>query len=119
MAVSVYVPTDIGRFIYLFLVLLGVFIAAPGFSLIAVSGGCSLVVVHRLLTTVAFFVVEHGLSSCDSQTLEHRLHGCGTWALLLCGMWDLPGSGIKLVFPTFQGRFLTTGPPEKPTVSSF
>jgi len=54
-AVSVYVPTDIGRFIYLFLVLLGVFIAAPGLSLIAVSGGYSLVVVHRLLTTLAFF----------------------------------------------------------------
>ena len=114
MAVSVYVPTDIGRFIYLFLVLLGVFIAAPGLSLIAVSGGCSLVVVHRLLTTVAFFVVEHGLSSCDSQTLEHRLNGCGTWALLLCGMWDLTRSRIEPVSPALSGSFFTTEPPGKP-----
>ena len=108
-----------GLSIYLLLALLGVFIAAPGLSLVALSGGYSLVVVHGLLTTVAFFVVEHGLSGWDSQALEHGLSGCGTWALLLCGMWDLPGSGIKLVLPTFRGRFLTAGPPEKPTVSSF
>ena len=30
-----------------------------GFSLVAVSGGCSLAVTCRLLTTVAFLVVEH------------------------------------------------------------
>ena len=59
-------------------------------------------------------VIAHGLSSCDSQAPGHRLSGCGTWTLLLCGVWDLPGSGIKLVFPTFRGRFLTMGPPEKP-----
>ena len=33
------------------------------------------------------------LSSCGSQALEWRLDSCGTWASLLCGLWDLPGSG--------------------------
>ena len=30
-----------------------------------------------------------------------------------CGMWDLPGPGIKPVSPALAGRFLTTGPPGK------
>ena len=29
-------------------------------------------------------------------------------------MWDLPGLGIKPASLTFQGGFLTTGPPGKP-----
>ena len=29
------------------------------------------------------------------------------------GMWNLPGSGIKLVSPALAGGFLTTGPPGK------
>ena len=35
-----------------------VFIAAPGLSLVAASGGCSLVAVHSLLTAVVSLVVE-------------------------------------------------------------
>ena len=38
---------------------------------------------------------------------------CGTWAQLLCGMWDLPGPGIEPVFPALAGGFLTTAPPGK------
>ena len=49
-----------------------VFIAAHGPSLVAASRDCSLIVVHRLL-----FVVEHGLSSCHCQALEHRLSSYG------------------------------------------
>ena len=37
----------------------------------------------------------HGLSICSSQALERGLSSCGTWAQLLCSMWDLPRSGIK------------------------
>ena len=43
-------------FIYLFLAVLGLCCYA-GFSLVVASGGCSLVVVHGLLTEVAFLVV--------------------------------------------------------------
>jgi len=48
------------------------------------------------------------------QALEHRLSGCGSWALLLHSMWDLPGSGIKPVSLPLAGGFFTTEPPGKP-----
>ena len=37
----------------------------------------------------------------------------GTQAYLPRGMWDLPGSGIKPMFPALAGGFLITGPPGK------
>ena len=55
----------------------------------------------------------HGLSSCGSRALEHRLSGCGAQAYLLCGMRDLPGSGIEPVSPALAGSFFTTEPPGK------
>jgi len=30
-------------------------------------------------------------------------------------MWDIPGAGIEPAYPELAGRFLTTGPPRKPT----
>ena len=62
----------------------------------------------------ALVVVVHGLSSCGSQALEHKLNSCGPGALFLRGMWRLPGSGIKPVSPALTGRFFTTEPPRKP-----
>ena len=53
------------------------------------------------------------LSSCGSWALEHRLSSCGTRALLLHGMWDLPGPGIESMSPALAGEFLTTAPPGK------
>ena len=55
--------------------------------------------------------VARGLSSCGSQALESRLSSCGAWALLLCGMWDLPGPGLEPVSPALAGGFSTTAPP--------
>ena len=43
------------------------------------------------------------VNNCGSWALEHRLSSCGVWALLLCGMWDLPGSGIKPVSSALAG----------------
>ena len=45
-----------------------------------------------------------GFSSCGSPALEHRLNCCGTWAWLLCGMWDPPRPGIKSVSLALVGR---------------
>ena len=42
--------------------------------------GASLVPGHRLLGMLSSRVVEHGLSSCDSQALEHRLSSGGAQA---------------------------------------
>ena len=61
-----------------------------------------------------------GFSSCGTRVLERRLSSCGTRALLLRGMWDTPGPGIKPVSPALAGRFLTTAPPGKsPETGSF
>ena len=85
------------------------FIAVCGL-LIAVS---SLVAEHGLQGTRASVVVAHGLSSCGLRGLERRLSSCGTWAQLLCGMWDLPSPGLEPVSAALAGRFLTTVPPGK------
>ena len=53
-------------------------------------------------------------SPCGMWTLEQRLNSRNAWAYLLCGMWDLPESGIELMSPALTGRFLTTEPPGKP-----
>ena len=60
-----------------------------GLSLVVVSGGYSLVVVHKFVNAIAYLVVEHRLQSarasvvaagelrsCSSQALEHRLNSC-------------------------------------------
>ena len=46
--------------------------------------------------------------------LEHGLNIWGTQAPLLHGMWNLPGAGIKPVFPELAGGVFTTEPSEKP-----
>ena len=67
----------------------------------------------------ASVVVACGLSSCGSQALERRLSSCGAWALLLCGMWDLPGPGIEPMSPALAGGFLTTVLPGKSVCGIF
>ena len=39
---------------------------------------------------------------------------CGTEVQLLCGLWDLPRSGIEPISPVLAGRFLTSALPGKP-----
>ena len=56
-----------------------------------------------------------GFSTCVSWALETMFNSCGAGAQLLCSMWDLLGSGIKLVTPALAGRFFTTEPPGKPS----
>ena len=67
----------------------------------------------------ASVVVAHGLSSCGSRALERRLSSSGAQTELLCGMWDLTGTGLKPVFPALVGGFLTTVPPEKSQAYQF
>ena len=65
------------------------------------------IVVHGPLTITASLVAEHRLQT-------RRLSNCGSRAQLLCGMWNLPGSGLEPVSPALAGGFLTTAPPGKP-----
>ena len=103
-------------FTYLFLAVLGL-CCCEGFSLVTGSRGCSLVAAHVFLMMVSSVVAEQGLQDMWIQqllALEHRLNGCGVWAYLLQRMWDLPGSGIKLMPPVLAGGFFTTEYPRKP-----
>ena len=84
--------------------------------LIAVA---SLLVEHGHSGTRASVFVAHGLGSYGFQALEHRLNSCGTWAYLLHGMWDLPGSGIEPMSCALAGGFFTTEPPGKPSFFVF
>ena len=107
------------------------FVAARGLSLVAVSGGysllrCTCFSLRWLLllrstgsSRVGFSSVAHRLSSCGSQALECRISSCGARDYLLCGMWDLHRQGIEPVSPALAGRFLSTVPPGKPIPSHF
>ena len=76
---------------WLFLAVIGLH-CYTGFSLVTVSGVCSPVVrrpliveaspveEHGLQSTQASVVVIHGLSSCGSWAVEHRLNSCGAEA---------------------------------------
>ena len=75
----------------------------------------SLVGERRLEGVRASVVVGHGLISCGSQTLEHRLNSCGPRASSLWGVWDLlPRSAIESGSPATAGGFFTTEPPGEP-----
>ena len=72
--------------------------------------GPLLIAVHRPLTIAASLVAEHKLQTC-------RLSNCGSRAQLLRDMWDLPRPGLEPVSPALAGRFSTTAPPGKPSIS--
>ena len=58
---------------------------------------------HGLLIAVASPVVKQG-------RYAHGFSSCGSRALLLHSVWDLPGPGIEPVSSALVGGFLTTGP---------
>ena len=93
-------------------------VATCRLSLVAVSGGYSLlpcgflivaasvVMEHGPQGTWASVVIVCGLGSCGSWALESRLCHCGARAWLLHSMWVLPGPGIEPMSPASVGRFL-------------
>ena len=62
--------------------------------------GCGLLILVLLL-----------LQSMSSRHMDFS--SCGVWTQLLHSMWDLPGPGVKLLFPELAGEFLPTVPPGK------
>ena len=92
--------------IYLFMVVLGLRFCARAFSSCSKRGPI-FIAVRGPLTIAASLVVEH-----RHQT--HRLSNYGSRAQLLCGMWDLPRTGLEPVSPALAGRLSTTAPPGKP-----
>ena len=81
-----------------------VFVAVCRLSLVAASGGysslwCAGFSLRWLLLLRSMGSRHVGFSSCGLRALESRLSSCGAWALLLRGMWDLPGPGLEPVSP--------------------
>ena len=81
-------------------------VAAARASPAVVSGVCSPVSVLGLLTV-------------DPRLERPGCNSCDRWALLRCGMWNLPEPGVDPVFPPLAAGFLTTGPPEKSLFAHF
>ena len=112
-------------YLFLFLAVLG-FHCYAGFPPVVASQGYSLDAVLRLLILVACLVAHmlqsvwasvigtHGLNSCGSWALEHRLISHSTQDQLFLGMWDLPRPGTEHVSPSSAGRFFTTEPQGSP-----
>ena len=108
------------KFIYfIYFWLRWVFLAMCGLSLVAANGGYSSLQCVGFSLRWLLLLWSTGFSSCGSWALESRLSSCGAWAQLLCGMWDLPGPGLKPMCPALAGRFLTTVPPGKPHFTIF
>ena len=98
-------------FIYLFMAVLGLRFCARAFPNCSERGPL-FIAVRGPLTVAASPVAEHRLQT-------RRLSSCGSRALLLRGMWDLPRPGFEPVSPALAGRFLTTVPPGKPQTYVF
>ena len=131
MVMNFFIFNNLFYFIYFIFGCVGSLLLQAGFSLVAVSGGCSsslcagfslqwlLLLGAWALGARASVIVAHGLSSCGSWALEHRLSSCGARAQLLHGMWGLPRPGLEPVIPALAGGFLTTVPPGKPYGDEF
>ena len=91
--------------------MLGLCFCARAFSSCGQRGPL-FIAVRGPLTVVASLVAEHRLQT-------RRLSSCGSWAQLLCSMWDLPRPGLEPMSPALAGRFSTTAPPGKPNSSVF
>lgn len=94
-----------------------------GLSLIMVSGGYCLAVVHGLFTAVSALVAERRLQAIGLEAsglllpfLSSRAQAEWLWpvGLLLCSMWDPPGPGIRPGSPALGGGFSASGRPGKP-----
>ena len=60
-----------------------------------------------------------GFGSCGSRAPGRRLGGSGSWASLLRSIWNLPGTGVKPVYPASAGGLLPTVPPGTSLSSEF
>jgi len=54
-------------------------------------------------------VAAHGLSGCESQTVEQRFSSCGTQAQQLFSMWGLSASEIEPMSSALAGGLYHQG----------
>ena len=65
------------------------------------------------LLTVVWGLLTEAASHCGALALSTGFSSCGTWVVLLWGMWNLPRWGIEPLSSVLAPRFLSTGPPGK------
>ena len=87
------------------------FLAVLGLLCVAFSDfherGLLFIAMCRLLSRVAFLVVEHRLQGTwVSVVAAHRLRNYGAWASLLCGVWNLHRPGLNPPCVPFIGSGL-------------
>ena len=75
-----------------------------------------MVAVSELYAAAAAAAAAKSLQSCPTLCDPRDGTGLIVAALLLCGLWDLPGSGIKSMSPALAGEFFTTEPPGIPAI---
>lgn len=85
--------------------------------LCSLPGAVASLVAELWLQALASAVAVQGLGSCGPQALECGSGAVAHAALLLRATWKLPGPGINPVTPALTGRFSTTSPPGKTSVS--
>ena len=82
----------------LFIWLCWVFFAAHRLSLVAEAGS------YSSLRCAGFSLRWLLLLWSMGSRVRSRVSSWGSWAYLLCSMWDLPGSGIEPVSPALAGN---------------
>ena len=65
------------------------------FSLVAASKGSSLLQCVGFSLWWFLLLRSSGSRACTSVVVAFRLNSCSGQSSMLCGTWDLPGSGIK------------------------
>lgn len=81
-----------------------------------VEQGLLFIVVTRLLTAVASFVVELRLHvGFRTHSVWAQLWLMGLVTVQHVGLWDLPGPGLEPASLALPGAFSSTGPPGEPT----
>ena len=88
-----------------------------GFSLVAESGGYSLVAVCSLLVAVASPVVAHGVEGVQTSVVAHGLRSCNSQALEHRHMASAAPRHVgssQTRDRIHVSRFFNTEPPEKP-----
>ena len=87
-------------------------------SPVAGGGGCSSLRCPSFPLQWPLWLQSMG-ASCSSQAPELGLSSRGTGTYWLCRTGDPPLPGVEPVSLALQGRFLTPGPPGKPSLSIF
>ena len=114
----------VGVYLFISLCLCWVSVAAPSFSPVVASRGCSRVAGPGLLTAVASLVADRELQQLwdvgsEAWLLGSRSQAQQLWRTGLVAPRHVRSSGIEPVSPALAGGFFTTEPSRKPHLCRF